>query len=183
MKGKNSTRNQEPRSFALEESFLSCKDHIIIALIALLIEICHKSLLILLEFKWSLTASQDSTLLAFFILREVLMLCVLVLMPVLWGLCLILTHWLKKQIQQLDEVLRQQGQIMGRKNNNDREKTSPFFIAFLCFIVLFTLSFSAGIMMLILEFYYFVFKRIRLYCRVKRALKHVRQKPNRAFAP
>lgn len=185
MKGENSMGGQRLRSFVLEETFLSYKEHSIICLISTLIGIGHSALLMPLEFKWKLTVDQDSTLLALFVLREVIMVCVFALMPVLLVLYFILTRLLKKKIQKLDEVLRERVLMGGRQNNpskNDREKINRVFIVFLCFIVLFEMFFTAGIIMLILEFYYFVFKRVRMYCRVKKELKRVKEEPNRALA-
>ncbi|WP_245410075.1 hypothetical protein [Bartonella tribocorum] len=174
MKRENSMGDQRPHSFSLEETFLSYKEHSIICFISVLIGIGHRILLIPLEFKWPLSVDQDNTLLAFFVLREVIMVCVFALMPVLLVFYFILTHLLKKKIQQLDEVIQQRGSMGGRQNNpskNDREKISRVFIAFLCFIVLFEVFFTAGVVMLILEFYYFIFKRVRMYCCVKKAIE------------
>ncbi|CDO49572.1 hypothetical protein [Bartonella tribocorum] len=185
MKGENSMGGQRLRSFVLEETFLSYKEHSIICLISILIGIGHSALLMPLEFKWKLTVDQDSTLLALFVLREVIMVCVFALMPVLLVFYFILTRLLKKKIQKLDEVLRERVLMGGRQNNpskNDREKINRVFIVFLCFIVLFEMFFTAGIIMLILEFYYFVFKRVRMYCRLKKELKRVKEEPNRALA-
>ncbi|PIT69163.1 hypothetical protein [Bartonella tribocorum] len=184
MKGKNSMGSQNQSFFALEESFLSYKDHIIICLISILIGMGYSALLIPLKFKWSLTVAQDNILLALFVLREVITICVLALMPILLVLYLILTYWLKKKIQQLQKVIQKRGETTHQQNNlskNDREKTSRFFIAFLFFILLFEVFFTAGVVMLILEFYYFVFKRVRMYCRVKKQLKCVKKEPNRAL--
>ncbi|WP_139412379.1 hypothetical protein [Bartonella mastomydis] len=186
MKGEISTGDKEPRSFALEESFLSYKEHSIIFLISVIMALCRWVFLIFLEFKKPLTVAQENTLFAFFVLREVIMVCVFALMPVLLGLYLILTHFLKKNIQQLNELLQQRGKTTDQQNHlskKHRENISCFFIVFLCFIILFDVSFTAGGVILILEFYSFVFKRVRLYCTVKRALKHVRQEPNRALSP
>ncbi|QEE09788.1 hypothetical protein D1093_09530 [Bartonella kosoyi] len=186
MKGEISTGDKEPRSFALEEPFLSYKEHSIIFLISVIIALCRWFFLIFLEFKKPLTVAQDNTLFAFFVLREVIMVCVFALMPVLLGLYLLLTHFLKKNIQQLNELLQQRRQTIDQQNHlskKHREKINCFFIVFFCFIILFDVSFTAGIVMLILEFYYFIFKRVRLYCRVKRELKHGRQEPNRALSP
>ncbi|WP_273758534.1 hypothetical protein [Bartonella sp. AU55XJBT] len=185
MKGENSASNQKPRSFALEGPFLSYKEHSIICLLSILIAISHRILVIPLDFKWSLTVSQDSTLLAFFVLREVIMVCVFASIPVLLGLYLILTHLLRKNIQQLNEILQQRGQKTSQQNHpakNDREKINRVFIVFLCFIVLFEVSFTTVVVMLILEFYSFFFKRVRIYCQVKKELKRVKEKPNRALA-
>ncbi|WP_039758322.1 hypothetical protein [Bartonella queenslandensis] len=179
MKGKNSTWSRNPSSFALKESFLSYKDHSIICLISILIGIGYSASSIPLKFKWSLTVAQDSTLLALFVLREVITICVFALMPVLLVFYLILTYLLKKKIQQLEEVIQKRGKTTNQQNNlpkNDREKISRFFIVFLCFILLFEVFFTAAVVMLILEFYYFVFKRVRMYCRVKRQLKCVKKK-------
>ncbi|WP_144754531.1 hypothetical protein [Bartonella saheliensis] len=186
MKGENSTGDKEPRSFALEESFLSYKAHSIICLISGIIALCRWVFLIVLEFKKPLTVAQENMLFAFFVLREVIMVCVFAVMPVLLVLYLILTHLLKKNIQQLNKILQQRGQITDQQNHpakNHRENIRRFFIAFLCFIILFEVSFTAGVVMLILELYSFFFKRVRLYCTVKRELKHVRQEPNRALSP
>ncbi|WP_254492402.1 hypothetical protein [Bartonella sp. B1099] len=186
MKGEISTGDQKNRSFALEESFLSSKEHSIIFLISVIMALCRWVFLIFLEFKKPLTVAQENTLFAFFVLREVIMVCVFALMPVFLGLYLILTHFLKKNIQQLNELLQQRGQKTDQQNHpakKHRENINRFFIVFLCFIILFDVSFTAGVVILILEFYSFVFKRVRLYCTVKRELKHVRQEPNRALSP
>ncbi|UNF41920.1 hypothetical protein MNL01_07300 [Bartonella krasnovii] len=177
MKGKNSIGGKEPRSFALEESFLSYKEHRIIFFISVIVALCGWFFLIFLEFKKPLTIAQENTLFAFFVLREVIMVCVFALMPVFLVLYLILTHVLKKKIQQLNEILLQRGQTTNQQSHPakiDRENISCFFITFLCFIILLEVSFTAGVVMLILEFYSFFFKRVRLYCNVKRELKHVK---------
>ncbi|WP_375622834.1 MULTISPECIES: hypothetical protein [unclassified Bartonella] len=138
-----------------------------------------------LESKWPLSVSQDSTLLAFFVLREVIMVCVFALMPVLLVLYLILTYLLKKKIQQLEEAIQQRGYTTNQQNNpskNDREKISRFFIVYFLLIFLLEVFFPAGFVMLILEFYYFVFKRVRMYCKVKRELKRVRKERDRTLA-
>ncbi len=177
MKGENSTFYNKWCSLFLGKSFRSYKDHMIICLISILIAIGYKALLIPLESKWPLSVSQDSTLLALFVMREVIMVVVVALMPVLLVLYLILTYLLKKMIQQLDEAIQQRGHTTDQQNNpvkNNRERISSFFIVYFWLIFLLNVFFPAGVVMLILEFYYFVFKRVRTYCRVKRELKRVR---------
>ncbi|WP_375655711.1 hypothetical protein [Bartonella sp. MR63HLJHH] len=185
MKGENSTFYNKLCSVVFGKSFRSYKDHIIICLISILIGIGHKALLIPLESEWSLSVSQDSALLALFVLREVIMVCVVALMPVLLVLYLILTYLLKKKIQQLEEAIQQRGHTTDQQNNpvkKDREKISSFFIAYLWLIFLLEVFFPAGVIMIILEFYYFVFKRVRTYRRVKRELKRVRKERDKALA-
>ncbi len=177
MKGENSTFYNKRCSLVFGKSFRSYKDHIIICLISILIGIGYKALLIPLESKWTLSVSQDSTLLALFVLREVIMVCVVALMPVLLVLYLILTYLLKKKIQQLDEAIQQRGHTTDQQNNpvkNNRERISSFFIVYFWLIFLLNVFFPAGVVMLILEFYYFIFKRVRTYRKVRRALKRVR---------
>ncbi|WP_375640726.1 MULTISPECIES: hypothetical protein [unclassified Bartonella] len=184
MKGKNSTFYNKRCSLVFGKSFCSYKDHMIICLISILIGIGYKALLIPLESKWPLSVSQDSTLLALFVLREVIMVCVVALMPVLLVLYLILTYLLKKKIQQLDEAIQQRGHTTDQQNNpvkNNRERISSFFIVYFWLIFLLNVFFPAGVVMLILEFYYFVFKRVRTYCRVKRVLKRIRKESDKAL--
>ncbi|WP_375673240.1 hypothetical protein [Bartonella sp. TS82HLJMH] len=184
MKGENSTFYNKLCSFVFGKSFRSYKDHIIICLISIIIGIGHKALLIPLESKWSLSVSQDSALLALFVLREVVMVCVVALMPVLLVLYLILTYLLKKKIQQLEEAIQQRDHTTDQQNNpvkKDREKISSFFIVFLWLIFLLEVFFPASVVMIILEFYYFVFKRVRTYCRVKRELKRIRKERDKAL--
>ncbi|WP_375704194.1 hypothetical protein [Bartonella sp. AD328YNZD] len=130
MKGENYTFYNKRCSFVFGKSFCSYKDHIIICLISILIGIGYKALLIPLESKWSLSVSQDSTLLSLFVMREVIMVVVVALMPVLLVLYLILTYLLKKMIQQLDEAIQQRGHTTDQQNNpvkNNRERISSFF--------------------------------------------------------
>ncbi len=185
MKGENSTFYNKLCSFVFGKSFRFYKDHIIICLISLIIAICHRALVIPLESKWTLSVSQDSSLLAFFVLREVIMVCVFALMPVLLVLYLILTYVLKKRIQQLEEAIQQRGHTTDQQTNpskNDREKISRFFIVYFLLIFLLEVFFSVGLIMLILEFYYFVFKRVRMYYKVRRELKRVRKEHDRTLA-
>ncbi len=184
MKGENSTFYNKRCSLVFGKSFCSYKDHMIICLISILIGIGYKALLIPLESKWPLSVSQDSTLLAFFVLREVIMVCVVALMPILLVLYLILTYLLKKKIQQLEEAIQQRGHTTDQQNNpvkNNRERISSFFIVYFWLIFLLNVFFPAGVVMLILEFYYFVFKRVRTYCRVKRVLKRIRKESDKAL--
>ncbi|WP_273723757.1 hypothetical protein [Bartonella sp. AU18XJBT] len=184
MKGENSTFYNKLCSVVFGKSSRSYKDHIIIFLISILIGIGHKALLIPLESKWSLSVSQDSTLLALFVLREVIMVCVVALMLVLLVLYLILTYLLKKKIQQLKEVIQQRGHTTDQQNNpskKDREKISRFFIVYFWLIFLLDVFFPAGVVMLILEFYYFVFKQVRTYRKVRRVLKRVRKESDKAL--
>ncbi|WP_345119201.1 hypothetical protein [Bartonella pachyuromydis] len=92
---KNGRRDKELGSFPFEGAFLSGKDYKIIFCICITIVLGKMALSIPNLAKWQLTVWEDYTLFSVFIGLEVLMVCVLALIPVILILYAILGYFLK----------------------------------------------------------------------------------------
>ncbi len=200
MKGKNSAFYNGLRHF-FEKSVFSEKERVVICFLSLIIELWNRIFFLpsldskeynifslelwnRIFFLSSLGSNGERTgwwdtplFLSLYAFWKVIIVCVLVLFPVMLILGIILWFLLVKNIRKLKGINQQRGHTIDQQNNpvkNNREKIICFFIVYFWVIFLLNVFFPAGVVMLILEFYYFIFKRVRTYRKVRRALKRVR---------
>ncbi|UTO28183.1 hypothetical protein [Bartonella harrusi] len=107
MKGKNLEIDKEPRSFLFEDVFLSSREYKVIFCIAVVIIVLRVALFVPILLGWKLTEWQATTLAFIILIVAFIAVCILLLIPVTLVLRIILGSVLKKNIQKLEEAIRQ----------------------------------------------------------------------------
>ncbi|WP_375666996.1 MULTISPECIES: hypothetical protein [unclassified Bartonella] len=113
--GKNSPLDKEPRSFALEEAFLTRKNYKVIFCIAFIITAFKVALVIF--FKWDLTEWSNYILFILTLILGFISMLLFVLIPVVFVVRIIFTRLLKKKIDKLDQALWKQRKTASQQNS------------------------------------------------------------------
>ncbi|WP_208441526.1 hypothetical protein [Bartonella raoultii] len=106
MKGKNCELDKEPRSFPVEEVFLSWRDCKIIFCICVIFVVAKEILFIPILLEWEFIEWEESTVFSVFVFWEVVTVCIFAFMPIVLILYVIMGQLLKKKIQKLEEVTK-----------------------------------------------------------------------------
>ncbi len=115
---------------------------------------------------------------------KVIIVCVLVLFPVMLILYIILWFLLVKNIRKLKGINQQRGKITDQKDRYKESvnwKMDDILVMIFVFVLMCVTLVVAFIPMMFLQLYYGVFKQVRTYCRVRRALKRVRKERDKAL--
>ncbi|WP_375634504.1 MULTISPECIES: hypothetical protein [unclassified Bartonella] len=116
--GKNASLGEEPRSFALEEAFLTSKNYKVIFFIAFIVSALRTALLFLLMWlEWKLAGWEGDVITILFCIVQVILDLIFVLIPVAFVVRIIFTRLLKKKLDKLDQVIWQR-----RKNNYQQNR-------------------------------------------------------------
>ncbi|WP_375652757.1 hypothetical protein [Bartonella sp. MR110HLJHH] len=101
--GKNASLDEEPRSFSLEEAFLTSKNYKIIFCIAFIISAFKVALFIF--FEWDLTEWWNYILFILTLILGFISALLFVLIPVAFVVRIIFTRLLKKKIDKLEQTI------------------------------------------------------------------------------
>ncbi|WP_041581490.1 hypothetical protein [Bartonella grahamii] len=110
--GKNALLDEEPRSFSLEEAFLTSKNYKIIFCIALIVVTLRMVLFVLMWREW-----KGNVIAALFSIGEFILDLTFVLIPVVFVVRIIFTRLLKKKIDKLDQEIRQRSKTASQQNS------------------------------------------------------------------
>ncbi|WP_375636897.1 MULTISPECIES: hypothetical protein [unclassified Bartonella] len=116
--GKNAPLDEEPRSFSLEETFLTSKNYKVIFCIAFIVSALRTALLFLLMWlEWKLAGWEGDVITVLFCIVQVILDLIFVFIPVAFVVRIIFTRLLKKKLDKLDQVIWQR-----RKNNYQQNR-------------------------------------------------------------
>ncbi|WP_375626436.1 MULTISPECIES: hypothetical protein [unclassified Bartonella] len=113
--GKNASLDEEPRSFSLEEAFLTSKNYKVIFCIAFIISAFKVALVIF--FEWDLTEWSNYILFILTLILGFISTLLFVLIPVAFVVRIIFTRLLKKKIKQLDQEIWQRSKTASQQNS------------------------------------------------------------------
>ncbi|WP_375684590.1 hypothetical protein [Bartonella sp. AP1QHHD] len=103
--GKNAPLDKEPRTFSLEEAFLTSKNYKVIFCIAFIVAALRTALFIPMLLEWKLAGWEGDVITILFCIVQVILDLIFVLIPVAFVVRIIFTRLLKKKIEQLDQAL------------------------------------------------------------------------------
>ncbi|WP_375693087.1 MULTISPECIES: hypothetical protein [unclassified Bartonella] len=112
--GKNSPLDKEPRTFALEEAFLTRKNYKVIFCIAFIV--AAFTMAFFMFFKWDLTGWWNYILFILTLILVFISALLFVLIPVAFVVRIIFTRLLKKKIEQLDQEIWQRRKTAYQQN-------------------------------------------------------------------
>ncbi|WP_375641721.1 MULTISPECIES: hypothetical protein [unclassified Bartonella] len=113
--GKNVPLDEEPRSFSLEEAFLTRKNCKVIFFIAFIISAFKVALFIF--FEWDLTEWSNYILFILTLILGFISTLLFVLIPVAFGVRIIFTRLLKKKIDKLDQEIWKRRKTASQQNS------------------------------------------------------------------
>ncbi|WP_375673235.1 hypothetical protein [Bartonella sp. TS82HLJMH] len=113
--GKNASLDEEPRSFSLEEAFLTSKNYKIIFCIAFIITAFKVALFIF--FEWDLTEWSNYILFILTLILGFISVLLFVFIPVAFVVRIIFTRLLKKKIDKLDQAIWQRRKTASQQNS------------------------------------------------------------------
>ncbi|EJF87761.1 hypothetical protein [Bartonella rattimassiliensis] len=103
--------DQELRSFSLEETFLTSKNYKVIFCIAFVISILRTVLFVSILLGWKLIGWEMDVVTIPFLIVIILSMLLFGGVPIAFVIRIILTGLLKKEINQLDQAIKQQRKI------------------------------------------------------------------------
>ncbi|WP_375660978.1 hypothetical protein [Bartonella sp. CL71SXKL] len=112
---KNAPLYEEPRSFSLEEAFLTSKNYKVIFCIAFIITAFKVALVIF--FEWDLTEWSNYILFILTLILGFISMLLFVLIPVAFVVRIIFTRLLKKKIDKLDQEIWQRRKTAYQQNS------------------------------------------------------------------
>ncbi|WP_375663572.1 hypothetical protein [Bartonella sp. CL63NXGY] len=115
--GKNAPLDKEPRSFALEEAFLTSKNYKVIFCIAFIVAALRTVLFIPILLGWKLAEWEGYVVAALLLIMELISEFIFVLIPVAFVVRIIFTRLLKKKIDKLDQALWKRRKTASQQNS------------------------------------------------------------------
>ncbi|WP_375656418.1 hypothetical protein [Bartonella sp. CM120XJJH] len=116
--GKNVPLDEEPRSFSLEEAFLTSKNYKVIFCIAFIVAALRTALLFLLMWlEWKLAGWEGDVVAALLLIMELISTLLFVLIPVAFGVRIIFTRLLEKKIDKLDQEIWKRRKTASQQNS------------------------------------------------------------------
>ncbi|WP_375647064.1 hypothetical protein [Bartonella sp. AA56HLJMS] len=116
-KGKKSPLDKEPRSFSLEEAFLTSKNYKVIFCIAFIVAALRTALFIPMWLEWKLAGWEGDVITVLFCIVQVILDLIFVLIPVAFVVRIIFTRLLKKKIDMLDQEIWQRRKTASQQNS------------------------------------------------------------------
>ncbi|WP_396584029.1 hypothetical protein [Bartonella grahamii] len=113
--GKNALLDEEPRSFSLEEAFLTRKNYKVIFCIAFIITAFKVAFFMF--FEWDLTGWWNYILFILALILGFISMLLFVLIPVAFVVRIIFTRLLKKKIDKLDQEIWQRRKTASQQNS------------------------------------------------------------------
>ncbi|WP_375656419.1 hypothetical protein [Bartonella sp. CM120XJJH] len=113
--GKNVSLDEEPRSFSLEEAFLTRKNYKVIFCIAFIISAFKVALFIF--FEWDLTEWWNYILFILTLILGFISTLLFLLIPVVFVVRIIFTRLLEKKIDKLDQEIWQWSKTASQQNS------------------------------------------------------------------
>ncbi|WP_246744206.1 hypothetical protein [Bartonella grahamii] len=113
--GKNAILDEEPRSFSLEEAFLTRKNYKVIFCIAFIVAAFKVAFFMF--FKWDLTEWWNYILFILTLILVFISVLLFLFIPVVFVVRIIFTRLLKKKIDKLDQEIRQRSKTASQQNS------------------------------------------------------------------
>ncbi|WP_330168150.1 hypothetical protein [Bartonella grahamii] len=113
--GKNASLDEKPRSFALEEAFLTRKNYKVIFCIAFIISAFKVALFIF--FEWDLTEWWNYILFILILILGFILTLIFLFIPVAFGVRIIFTVLLEKKINKLEQAIWQRRKVASQQKS------------------------------------------------------------------
>ncbi|WP_375658637.1 hypothetical protein [Bartonella sp. MR30HLJHH] len=114
--GKNAILDEEPRSFSLEEAFLTRKNYKVIFCIAFIVAALKTALFVLIPLGWKLAEWERDVVAALSLIMQLISWFIFLFIPVAFGVRIIFTVLVKEKIKQLDQEIWQRSKTAFQQN-------------------------------------------------------------------